>query len=204
MMKIQMLPFLFYKMYIFYFIVVICCVLVIIWYLSNRRKSRSHSTKTIESFPIKLVLIRSPRLRTNARRVIESVCRVINRQLKFNVFNENAEFADKRSEISEESIIHVFFEGKEEHRGHGKFDGPRGVLAHAAMDGDELCFDTDENWSDKRLSCVAIHELLHNLGVDHNDRPDSVMNSNYKGREELGASDIKELYEMFPFMVPHT
>lgn len=132
--------------------------------------------------------------------MLDSVCRNVNDQVNFKVFVDEAVFVDGRDNSTEPSI-YVYFEGSvNDHRNHVKFDGPRGVLAHAEMDGDELCFDSAENWTDKRLACVALHELMHNLGVEHNDRKDSVMNPHYKGQSELRESDIKELYSLFPFM----
>lgn len=180
-----------------------CILILLVLYILDHlfsTESKSFTTKTIDSFPIALRLVRSPELVPNARRILNSVCRRVNIQVNYKLFETETTFVDARDDAAER-VIYVYFEKGGEHRGHKKFDGPKGVLAHAVMDGDELCFDADETWTDARLRCVALHELLHNLGVDHNTRPDSVMNSTYKGRPELGQSDIAELQQLYPFIM---
>lgn len=174
-------------------------LMFIFLYFLTEHEDKSASIKTKESFPISLRLVRGPNLLPKALRILESVCRRINIRVNYKIFNETVTFVDGRVEDGE-NVIYVYFETPGNHRGHSEFDGPRGTLAHALMDGDELCFDTSEEWGDTFLGNVAVHELLHNLGVAHNNRKDSVMNSKYRGLSTLGDSDVEELYKLFPFM----
>lgn len=77
------------------------------------------------------------------------------------------------------------------------FDGKRGVLAHTTNPGDVIegdlfiHFDIDEDWifesingdnfftDDTFFFNVAVHEIGHILGLNHNESAQSIMNKNY-------------------------
>ena len=82
------------------------------------------------------------------------------------------------------------------------FDGPSGVLAHAyypppngASAAGDMHFDRQENWtcntSGLDIGVVALHEIGHSLGLDHEDDTLAVMNRYYNpGLAGLQSDDI--------------
>ena len=88
----------------------------------------------------------------------------------------------------------------------GVFDGPSGVLAHAASptSGGDVCFDDAEPWSVKlkgtsvNLWDVASHELGHSLGLGHSNARNSLMAPFYsKGGPRLQEDDIKAIHHLY-------
>ncbi|HSK65491.1 MAG TPA: matrixin family metalloprotease, partial [Anaerolineales bacterium] len=82
------------------------------------------------------------------------------------------------------------------------FDGPSGVLAHAyypppngASAAGDMHFDRQENWtcntSGIDIGVVALHEIGHSLGLDHEHNTLAVMNPYYNpGLAGLQSDDI--------------
>ncbi|XP_071056533.1 matrix metalloproteinase-16-like [Onthophagus taurus] len=90
-----------------------------------------------------------------------------------------------------------------------KFDCKGGVLAHAEYpsihkDKVEIHIDIDENWNftnnnenEVNLLPVIIHEIGHSLGLDHNNRNDSVMYAYYGGVETLSRHNIDNIQRIY-------
>ena len=57
------------------------------------------------------------------------------------------------------------------------FDGLNNVLAHAyyPVDGGDIHFDDDENWTTDELLPTAVHEIGHSLGLKHSNVQGSIM-----------------------------
>lgn len=100
----------------------------------------------------------------------------------------------------EENYMQVRF-GKYKHNCSEDFDGKGGILAHGSMSDEEVYkmkylnltihFDASENWifddfypeTASKIGyyfyLVSVHEIGHNLGLDHNPDPDSIMYEEY-------------------------
>ncbi|XP_071051460.1 matrix metalloproteinase-16-like [Onthophagus taurus] len=90
-----------------------------------------------------------------------------------------------------------------------KFDCKGGVLVHAEYPSIhkvkvEIHIDIDENWNftnnnenEVNLLPVIIHEIGHSLGLDHNNRNDSVMYAYYGGVETLSQHDIDNIQRIY-------
>lgn len=96
-----------------------------------------------------------------------------------------------------------------EHGDGDPFDGGGGVLAHASFPNPFsdrklfLHFDDAERWTnsesqDVDLLTVAIHEIGHNLGLDHSSDPNSIMFPSYsRPRRVLGSDDIAGIQSLY-------
>ncbi|XP_046645821.1 uncharacterized protein LOC124336166 isoform X2 [Daphnia pulicaria] len=84
-----------------------------------------------------------------------------------------------------------------------KFDGPLGVLAHAAFpESGETHFDEAETWTineGSNLFQVAVHEFGHVLGLSHSDTKADVMTPTYDYRPDfkLETGDISRIQELY-------
>jgi predicted Zn-dependent protease len=90
------------------------------------------------------------------------------------------------------------------HNDGNDFDGPGKKLAHAffpgtSKDGD-VHMDAEENWTEKFLYNVAVHEIGHSLGLGHSWYDDSVMYSSYSRADPITSlhqddkDGLKKLY----------
>ncbi|PON59790.1 Peptidase M10A [Parasponia andersonii] len=89
------------------------------------------------------------------------------------------------------------------------FDGPRGILAHAFQPSNgHFHFDAEENWSENPagpnqvdLESVAVHEIGHLLGLDHDDTvPDAIMYSRFSygtTKRDLHDDDIRGIRALY-------
>lgn len=106
---------------------------------------------------------------------------------------------------SSASDINLEFSSKT-HADNYPFDGRGGVLAHAFFPEDgRVHFDNDEIYTDKspegtNLLSVAVHEIGHCLGLDHNNVPGSIMNPYYQGYKpdlKLGEYDVTSIQSLY-------
>ncbi|XP_022774453.1 metalloendoproteinase 1-like [Durio zibethinus] len=90
------------------------------------------------------------------------------------------------------------------------FDGPLGnVIAHAfALEDGRFHYDADENWSfnpaanQMDLESVAVHEIGHNLGLDHSWDQNAVMYPTIQlgtTKTNLGQEDINGLRALYSY-----
>jgi matrix metalloproteinase-14 (membrane-inserted) len=85
------------------------------------------------------------------------------------------------------------------------FDGPGGVLAHAAFPTDgRVHFDDDESFSNSsktgvNLNLISAHEFGHALGLDHSRVAGSIMDPYYENVEKfkLGEDDILGIQSLY-------
>lgn len=79
-----------------------------------------------------------------------------------------------------------------------------GVLASATYPPyKSLCLEPDSDWNEAKLKNVIIHELGHNLGLDHDNSKKhlSIMNAGYNPNVDgLQPADIATLRKMFTFL----
>lgn len=106
----------------------------------------------------------------------------------------------------------ISFERGEHGDGRGAaFDGVGNVLAHAyypppcgGVFAGHLHFDEDEQWTDGpsqgrkiSLQSTAIHEIGHNLGLDHSDDPNSIMYAYLNETMQLTPDDVAGIQALY-------
>ncbi|XVE68012.1 hypothetical protein DITRI_Ditri09bG0034100 [Diplodiscus trichospermus] len=89
------------------------------------------------------------------------------------------------------------------------FDGPGNVAAHAFLPQDgRFHYDADENWSfnptwnQLDLESVAVHEIGHNLGLQHSYDPNAIMYPSIPLgtiKRKLGQDDINSLRALYGY-----
>lgn len=154
------------------------------------------------SFPISLVIIDEGRRLSFDTFELMHVAKLINRQMNRKLFNEEIKVEAK--ETGRGKCIYIYFENDNKHRKrHENFDGPKGVLAHSVVNGHDICFDFSERWTNEMFFIVAIHEILHSLGLHHSTDSESIMEARYKRQLKMGDSDVRNLKLLFPFLYKH-
>lgn len=118
------------------------------------------------------------------------------------------------SEVKEGGDIVIAWESGD-HGDRNPFDGPGGLVAHAAypygngryaLDGD-VHFDNAENWvvserpapypREIHLKTVAMHEVGHALGLPHAAKPTSLMWPVYSGVRQITTGDIAAVQVLY-------
>jgi hypothetical protein len=114
-----------------------------------------------------------------------------------------------------ESVCGIQFEQNSEANANivirnGKIDGPGSTLgqAYQPASGDrmsacgqmcgDILIDEDEFWSEEMFRTIFMHEMLHAVGLRHNNDPRSIMFPRYLGPRSLHELDIKELLKRYP------
>lgn len=65
------------------------------------------------------------------------------------------------------------------------------ILAHAyTPTGGNIHFNTDSEWTTKKLLSVATHFIGVSLGAMENDRPDSILNNEFSVFEKVNLTDL--------------
>ncbi|KAK8512443.1 hypothetical protein V6N12_075022 [Hibiscus sabdariffa] len=100
-----------------------------------------------------------------------------------------------------------FYRG--DHRDGIPFDGPQNILAHAFSPPDgRFHYDADESWSTNPtrsqvdLESVTVHELGHNLGLDHSQYQSAIMYPSIPlgtTKRNLGQDDIIGLQALYGY-----
>lgn len=113
------------------------------------------------------------------------------------------------SEVSSGGDIRIgWYAGNHGDGAGNAFDGAGGTLAHASNYTASasyviLHFDEDENWSlspqsGVDLMSVALHEIGHNLGLDHSPEFCATMNAFYSGvKRNLGQDDLNGIRDLY-------
>lgn len=180
-------------------IVIIFFVGIILFLLVSIFKGEQKPILTHADFPRRIVFFLEPPL-PYARQAVIEAARIINQCVRFKIFEERVTIVLEK----DTTALNISFHAGEKHRlgkHHETFDGPGGVLAHATLNGNELCVDSTEPWTEKYLIRVMIHEMLHSIGLVHSTELDSIMYYKYNPKiNKPSKSDIAKIKKLYPFM----
>lgn len=183
-------------------VIIILCAFLAVSLKSKGELYETSTCYTIHSFPRKIIICDlGKRLRFDER-VLSEVVQTINTQCQADIFSTDIDvIRDVRSVDGDNKKLYVFYERQNEHvNRHQHFDGPLGVLAHATVGGNQLCYDFSESWNENMFFIVSLHEICHTLGLRHTNDKTSIMEPHYKQQKQLGDGDIRDIKTLFPFL----
>lgn len=170
---------------------------------SNSRSKRYALLSSIKSKTKKITYkISKYSIQLSKQRIDDGIARA------FDTWSEYVDFTFIRK-YKGKVDIEISFE-KYDHDDDSPFDGPMGVFAHAGVskyknvihfdDSEDWTIDENESWdSDETLFQVAVHEIGHILGLDHSNKPSSIMYAYLRLRRNfrLDIDDIQGIQALY-------